>query len=123
MNHRESRSALLFDLAFPLVPYSCARYEAPLLRFNAFLPHEVGGAEETPVVFDAAVRGEFAPDFVTQAQARFDVVQASTDSEPLNSLRRDVGFKACLKNPSLRQQKISGERQAPRHIALLTDEH
>src|SRR5262249_38443883 len=41
MNHRESGSALLFDLAFSLAPYSYARYEAPLRRVTAVLPHRV----------------------------------------------------------------------------------
>src|SRR5262245_20079096 len=84
-----------------LAPYPHACHEAQLFRVAAVLPHEVSSTEETLVIRDADIRGEFAPDFVAQAQARFNVVQASADPEPHTAVtlpRRCFSFTSLTGN-------------------------
>lgn len=91
-------------------PQSC--HESKLAPLAPFAPHQVFGSEQTPFVGDADVGRKLAPDFVTQAQPHFDVVEARSRGELFHFLDRGCGFETALQHQPLGEQQVSRPREA-----------
>jgi hypothetical protein len=99
-----SRTDVLATVPLKKHPYTGGKPD--LAGIAAFLPHEPGSFKKAPVERYADVRRVFAAEFVSQAKARFYVVQAFASRESLNLLNRGVRLKTGLHDPAVGEQKI-----------------